>query len=208
MDDRDITQILNRCLDGGGEAEWEAFIARVQPVIASGVLRSLSRGTSASRELADDLIQDCFLKICANDFRVLRNFRAADANALRVYLRTIAGSIVMDHFRSQRSRPAVDLDDVATTLASHDGAAEDLERKILLERVEKCLSTQDPRSRRIFWLYHRQGLTPKVISALPGIGMGTGGVETAVYRLTGAVRECLRKAGVLEPATFREGGRA
>jgi DNA-directed RNA polymerase specialized sigma24 family protein len=97
---------------------------------------------------------------------------------------------------------------VATTLASHDGAAEDLERKILLERVEKCLSTQDPRSRRIFWLYHRQGLTPKVISALPGIGMGTGGVETAVYRLTGAVRECLRKAGVLEPATFREGGRA
>ena len=208
MDGGDVAQLLKRCLNGGGNAEWEAFIALAQPVIASGILRSLSRGTFVTRDLADDLIQDCFLKICDKDFRVLRNFRGADANSLRAYLRAIASSIVMDHFRSPGSGSHVDLDVVAATLASHDREPEDLERRMLLDWVEKCLSTQDPTRRRIFWLYHRQGLTPRTISELPGVGMERDGVETAVYRVTIAVRKCLRKAGVLEPPTFREGRRA
>lgn len=208
MNDTDVASILERCLKDDGAANWELFIRHAQPVVASAVLRALSYGPSTNRDLADDLIQDCFLKICANEYRILRNFRGRDSVALRAYLRAIAGSVVMDHFRQRHAKPTVDLEGVASALASHDSTAENLDRNKLLERVEDCLRSHDDRSRRIFWLYHRQGLTPRSISALPGIGMATGGVETAVYRLTAAVRNCLRKAGVLEPAIFREGGRA
>jgi RNA polymerase sigma-70 factor (ECF subfamily) len=207
MMDQDLAQLLEQCLKDGATAQWEAFIQRTQPIIASAVFRRLSRSSPANRELASDFIQDCFLRMCANNFRVLRNFRTRDATALRVYLGTIASSIVMDHFRRKDSQTPVDLEDVAPTLAAHDPAAEELERNILLERVERCLSSQDGRSRRLFWLYHRQGLTPKTIAALPDIAMGISGVETALYRLTVGVRECLRKAGVLETRTFREGAR-
>jgi RNA polymerase sigma-70 factor, ECF subfamily len=208
MENNDLAQVLKACLDGGGRAEWEHFIALAQPVLASGVLRTLSRVPIASRELVDDLVQDTFLKLCNHDFRILRNFRTGDTIALRAYLKTIAGSVVMDHFRSNKPGRSVDLDAVAATLASSDGMSGDLERKLLLARVQKCLEGEEPRNRQIFWLYHRQGLTPRAISVLSGIGMGMGGVETAIYRLTNAVRECLRRAGVLEPATFREGGRS
>jgi RNA polymerase sigma-70 factor (ECF subfamily) len=208
MGDKDLAKMLERCLDGAGPARWEPFIEEAQPVISSGVLRSLSRGSSLNRDLADDLVQDCFLKLCANDFRVLRNFRSGDANALRAYLRAIAASVVADHFRRRESKPTIDLEEVASVLSSPDPATEDLERNMLLERVEKCLSTHDVRSRRIFWLYHRQGLTPRSISILPEVQMGISGVETALYRLTVAVRTCLRKAGVLQAGIFREGSRA
>ncbi|HTX35193.1 MAG TPA: sigma-70 family RNA polymerase sigma factor [Bryobacteraceae bacterium] len=190
-------QVLARCLNGGNTADWELFIGLAQPVVSSAILRGLSRASPARAGLADDLIQDCFLKMCADNYRILRNFRSAASNALRAYLRTIAASVLVDHFRRPGSKPWVDLEEAGGALVSRDPAVEELERRLLLGRVEKCVAGQDERSRRIFWLYHRQGMTPKSISSLPGIGMGVSGVETALYRLTLAVRACLRRAGVL-----------
>src|SRR5690242_16500868 len=97
----DLAHLLEECLKDGRRACWEAFIREAQPIIASSVLRALARSSLRSREVADDLVQDSFLKMCKNDFRVLRDFRSGDATALRVYLRTIATSVVMDYFRRQ-----------------------------------------------------------------------------------------------------------
>jgi RNA polymerase sigma-70 factor (ECF subfamily) len=169
-------------------------------VIAGSVLRALSRSSSWSRELADDLIQEAFLKLCSDDFRALRNFRRAGEDAaLRGYLRVIATNIVVDHFRSGGAAPRVDIEAVSSVLASDDKTTERLEREALLKAVEKCLSVEVPRDHQIFWLYHRQGLRPKEIAAIPGIGLGMGGVETSVYKTTLRVRDCLRRAGVLNP---------
>ncbi len=57
-------------------------------------------------------------------------------------------------------------------------ASHEIEQKLLLERVEQCLKDQRERDRWIFWLYHRQGFTPRSISALPGLSMGRSGIET------------------------------
>lgn len=207
-DDPDLALTLRRCLSGGSAVHWEAFIHLAQPTIAGAVLRTLSRGSITGRETADDLIQDTFLKLCADDYRVLRNFRGDGTPALRAYIKVIASSIAMDYFRSGQAKPQVNLDDVEQHLTSFDRTDERLEKSKLLGHVERCLSTTDARSHRVFWLYHRQGLRPKEIAALPDIGMGMSGVETAVYRLTSQVRDCLRKAGVLESARMHEGGRA
>ena len=208
MEDENLALVLQQCLDNGTRLQWESFIAMAQPVIAAGVVRGLRRLSTFDRELADDLIQDTFVRICADHFRVLRNFRGGESNSLRVYLKVIANSIVIDHFRSAEAKPAVDIEDIAGRLASEDKSYIQFEQERLLTHVEKCLAGVDPRSYQLFWLYHRQGLRPKEIASFPGIGMGTDGVETAVYRLTRKVRDCLRKAGVLELARSREGGLA
>lgn len=141
------------------------------------------------------MIQDTFAKLCAADFKVLRNFRGQDSAALQAYLRVIAASVATDRVRAEKARP-VSLDDPEEApVVADDSAAGQIERNLLLDRIEKCLAGQKPRDRWIFWLYHRQGFTPKVISSLAAVDLGPGGVETLVYRLTKAVADCVKKSG-------------
>ena len=214
MNETDLAGVLRQFLASGEAADLDRFIRLAQPVVAAGVLRIARRMGQADRSFADDMIQETFLKVCAADFRVLRDFRASDANALEVYLKTIAASVVVDQIRTGSTqkkgsgKTAASLDEVAWGLAADDGHLAELERAQMLQRIDRCLDTQAPRNRTIFWLYHRQGLKPRTISALPGMDVGSDGVETIVYRLTRTVRECLRRAGLLQPAAIREGGRA
>src|SRR5437667_159549 len=54
---------------------------------------------------------------------------------------------------------------------------------------ESSRSVQDlPRSRLIFWLYYRSGLSASAIASIPNIGLTTKGVESALLRLTRLVR--------------------
>jgi RNA polymerase sigma factor (sigma-70 family) len=139
------------------------------------------------------LIQDTFAKLCAADFKVLRNFRGQDSAALQAYLRVIAASVATDRVRAEKRRP-VSLDDPeeAPVVADYS-AARQIERNLLLDLIEKCLAAQKQRDRWIFWLYHRHGFTPKAIAALAAVNLGPGGVETLVYRLTKAVADCVKK---------------
>jgi RNA polymerase sigma factor (sigma-70 family) len=189
-----IADALRDCLAAGSPANWEAFIDLAQPVIATAIFRTLRRWMRTDRALADDLVQDTFAKLCAADFRVLRNFRGQDSTALRAYLRVIAASVVTDRLRAEHAHPvSLDDPDEAPVLAD-DTTARDIERNLLLDRIEKCLEGQKQRDRWVFWLYHRHGFSPKEIAALPG-GLGTGGVETMLYRLTRAVADCVKKSG-------------
>jgi RNA polymerase sigma-70 factor (ECF subfamily) len=214
MDETDLASLMRRCLADPAEADWNLFIRLAQPVVAGGVMRCFSGSTRADRGLVEDLIQETFLKLCESDFIVLRRFRGSDSAGLCAYLKTIAAAIATDHFRSNSAqkkgsgKAAASFDDLASQPGSPDPQFAELERNLLLERVDRCLDAQEPRNRSIFWLYHRQGLTPKDISALPGIDLGSGGVETALYRLTKVVRDCLHRSGVLQTAAIREGGRA
>jgi DNA-directed RNA polymerase specialized sigma24 family protein len=124
---------------------------------------------------------------------VLRNFRGEVPASLHAYLRTIAVSIAIDHFRAEPA-PAVSLDDPESPLSIPDNRpARDIERRLLLDRIKKCLTAQRARDRWIFWLYHRDGMTPQAISSVPSVGLGRSGVETLIYRLTREVADCVKK---------------
>jgi RNA polymerase sigma factor (sigma-70 family) len=187
-------EVLNDCLDNGTSSSWETFIALAQPVIAGAVFRAIGR-CGRDRIVADDLIQDTFAKLCASNFRILRNFRGRDPAVLRAYLRVIAASVAADRFRAENLR-AVSLDDPASAPQVPDyRPAQQIERELLLDRIDKCLAAQKKRDRWIFWLYHRHGLTPQAISALPVVDIGRSGVETLLYRLTRVVADCVKKFG-------------
>jgi RNA polymerase sigma factor (sigma-70 family) len=193
---RDILDELRDCLSNGASVTWEAFIALAQPVIAAAVFRAIRRW-GGDQSVVDDLIQDTFAKLCAADCRVLRNFRGCDSVSLHAYLRVIATSMTADRFRAERVRPSSLDDPESSPPLPDDRPAREIERNLLLDRVEKCLSSQEKRHRWIFWLYHRHGWSPQAISELPAVKMGKSGVETLLYRLTRTVADCMKNRGYI-----------
>src|SRR5882672_2870924 len=62
-----LHHLLSLCLRSHDELLWTEFIHRSQPVIAGVVIKSIRRWTRPNPSLVDDLVQETYLKLCAND---------------------------------------------------------------------------------------------------------------------------------------------
>lgn len=192
--------LLRLCLQAKDESLWLEFVRRFQPLIARIVVKSIRRWTMPTPALADDLVQETYLKLCANDFRALRQFDCQHENALFAFLKVIASNVVQDHFRSSYSqkrgsgKQEEDIETVSVGGTANSNFTAAAERKILIAEIGRCLESQAdeanfPRDRTIFWLYYQQGLTAKAISQLPGMDLTVKGVESTLLRLTRLLRE-------------------
>lgn len=205
--------LLSRSLRSGDELLWTEFIRRSQPVIAGVVIKTLRRWNRPTPSLVDDLVQEIYLKLFANNARALRRFVCHHENALYGFLKVVAANTVQDHFRCSYSQkrgsgraeesidePANEKPDMHTLGEGRIGAAnfasryDALERRILLREIDAYLKsrTSEPgfmRDYTIFWLYYREGLTAKAIADLAHIGLSIKGVESALLRLTRLVRK-------------------
>jgi len=186
-----LTQKLRECLAHGTTRGWKQFIDLAEPVIKAAVIRKLASARQFSGELADDLVQETFVKLCADGNRALRAFQGTDDVTLQAWLTHVARSVVVDHLKSVSAVSHgggllfQSLDDPETeSVADADSPVEDMERRQLREQIDGWLEDESERDRRIFWWYHRDGFSPAEIAGLPGIGVGKSGVETIVYRLT------------------------
>jgi RNA polymerase sigma-70 factor (ECF subfamily) len=192
-------RLVRACVDTGDAGAWQEFVSRFRPVIAGTVLRTARRFGDCPAQLIDDLVQDTYLKICANHCRTLREFRPDADDAIYGLLKTIAFSVTQDYFRGgmaikrQTDRRQSALDHYAeSTIAGSEGLPE-VEREILIRQIDEQLAAcTEPdtgaRDRQIFWLYYRHGMTARAIAAIPGIGLTQKGVESAIQRLTNHVR--------------------
>src|SRR5262249_43094416 len=157
-------------------AAWEEFVRRFHRLIATVALRVARRWGDPSRQVVDDLIQETYLKLCADDFHILRSFKSQHPDAFYGYLKVVTANLVHDHFKAAHSgkrgsgmlEVAVDSqitsEAQATTRSSEQG--------ILLGQVDALLSKHAGgrhlvRDRRVFWLYYRVGLTASAIASLP-----------------------------------------
>ena len=208
-----MTQQLRRCLESGTVQNWELFINLIHPVIASAVVRALAGSGLSRSDLADDLIQESFLRLCANGNRALRTFRGTGDASLRAWLTRVATSVTIDHMKSVSAaangggQNFVELDDTEfESAASADLLFRQIERGLLKDHLDRWLADESERDVRIFWLYHREGFSPAEIAAHPGMDLAQGGVETTVYRLTKKVVVCARKAGFSGPGRARAEG--
>ena len=197
-DPRGLADLLRGCMaDGATAVNWEDFAERVHGPIAAAVVRGLRQfGAIPTRELVDDLVQDTFVKLCADNLAALRRFRGERPEALVAYLRIVACNVARDHVRAQiaekRGSGRVDApgDDVLAQAPDPASARAAADHKILLGQIDHCLATGGRgRDRSIFWLYYRHGLTAKAISEIPSLGLSQKGVESLLYRLTRVVRE-------------------
>ena len=180
------------------------FVRRFQPVIAGVVVKRLLRYTRWINPAdVDDLVQETFLKICKDDFKVLRSFEFRHENALRAFLKVMAANVVEDYLRKKNrdtdggGQEPEDIDDLSHPPSDRSRAAESIFNNIRKNEIDKCLQRRkdEPnfaRDYKTFWLYFRDGFTAQEIFQAPDLGFkSVKGVESALLRLCKGVSDCL-----------------
>ncbi|HEY2362600.1 MAG TPA: sigma-70 family RNA polymerase sigma factor [Candidatus Angelobacter sp.] len=204
MDPRKLSvqELVSYCLDSQDEAAWTEFVRRFQPHIARVVYKCLSRRIGPNWALVDDLVQETLFKLCANNYKALREFSFRDDHGFFGFLKVVASRLVEDYFRGSHSqkrgsgREEEDIEEVRTNSSFQPRSLQPPESTVLMGQIDRCLGklATEPNFNRdysIFWLYYRDGLTAKAISQRPNITLGTKGVESTLLRLTRYVKECL-----------------
>lgn len=182
----------------GKSDAWEGFLARFHELIIATVVRTSSSSGLPNRTDVDDLVQEVYLKLCANDYQILKRVRSDHPNGVYALVKAVAYSTTIDHLRRLRNpvtdtRHTLSLEVLEQDLALTRPVENELDRRMLFERLDAMLDSVCPpdtvlRDRNVFWLYYRQGFTAKEIAALPVMGLTVKGVESLLFRLTVALR--------------------
>ena len=150
----------------------------------------------------DDLVQDTYLRLCADGCRLLRDFRtgAEGANSLTALVRVVASNVAHDYFRNKTAQKRGGIQTAGgqelpdeSLLSDLWGGAQNIERTVQLREIDRFLCAAadaeiSARERLIYRLYFQQGLTAAAIAGLPGIELGTKGVESAIFRVSRYLR--------------------
>ncbi|HEY2496412.1 MAG TPA: sigma-70 family RNA polymerase sigma factor [Candidatus Angelobacter sp.] len=196
-------ELVQLCLDSQDEASWTEFVRRFQPTIAGVVTKCVRAHMRQPKpDLIEDLTQETFLKLVANDFKALRTFEFRHERAFFGFLKVVAMRVVEDYYRKLNSdknnngREEEDID-TATFPVTTKPRINAADLSILMREIDQCLTEQSSepnftRDYTIFWLYYRQGVTADAISSLPGIGLGVKGVESTLLRLIYMLRSRLK----------------
>ena len=137
----------------GEKGAWEAFVRRYAGLVVAAV-----RGVAREATEIEDLVQEVFLRLCRDDFRLLRSYDPARAQ-LSTWVTIIARSTARDALR--RHRPVV-----VPIEAVPEGqlAVDPVEPVRPLKLPEALLS---PRQREILtMLYDREMEVAEVAAAL------------------------------------------
>jgi len=195
-----IRELLSLCLSRPEDQKiWQGFVRRIQPLIANVIINTLRRWREPSPSLVDDLIQETYLKLFANDMKALRSIRNEHENAIFGYLKVTASRVTVDYFRKPEHKVAeVELTDVVASPSPFGFDKIEFERRKdkiqeLLERLSGTETYQ--RDVMIFWFYFEQGYTANDISQIPNLGLTVKGVESTLLRLVRYVKDGLAGSG-------------
>jgi RNA polymerase sigma-70 factor, ECF subfamily len=195
-----VGELVRRCAGSADIYAWEEFVRRFHRPIAMVVWRTANRLGDSSPHTVDDLIQDTYVKLCADSFRILRDVEERHPGGFIAFAKVVAANVVRDHFKYLHSlrRGASWLQESPEDFdpaAGEDsiGSPKSIERAVLIREIERhlecSLNTLDrDRDFRIFWLYYRSGLSAAAIAALPGTNLTTKGVESLILRMTRELR--------------------
>lgn len=193
--------MIQACAESSDKGAWEELVSRFHRPISLSVIRVAHQWTDVPHQVVDDLVQETYLKLCADQCRLLHSFAQQHPEAINGYIKMMACNVARDHFKARYSqkrgtgRDHESLSDIDPSGGSGAlGSADTMEREILLKQIDACLvkcatGPDEDRDRTIFWLYYQQGMSAKAIAALPTVGLTPKGVESAILRLTRLVRE-------------------
>ena len=141
----------------GDKAAWDRFVARYAGVIFAAVRRRLVPAGRVSD--AEDVVQDVFVKICQNDFRLLRSYDAARAK-ITTWLTVVANSAAIDHLRRLRRRTE-DIETQPESVLAVD--------PVVREEVRIPVGLLSPRQALVLELLYQRDLTPGEAAEIIGI---------------------------------------
>ena len=198
-----LHELLQLCLRYPDEKLWAEFIRRSQPLITRVIINCVRQwvGDFRSYNVVEDLVQETFLKLCANDFRPLRQFECHHENAIFGFLKVVASSVVHDHFRGSYSQKRGSGQSLVCLnheilVPSQNNDVTDMEKRVLWHAIRRFFIMRSDqanfqRDYAIFWLYYRYGLSCNAISRISHIGLTVKGVESTLLRLTRLLKKQL-----------------
>lgn len=193
-----IDELVRECAERPCPEAWGEFIRRFQRLIASVALRTCRQWGRNAPDFVEEMIQETYLKLCADDRALLRRFKPRHPNAFLGYLKVVTANLIIDIIRPLPD-PAKTVEPSEILPAQHFDA-ESTENEIFFNKVDRILRArgngpQEQKERAIFWLYYRHGMTAKEIASIPGIDLTVKGVESCLFRLIAYVRQHIRGTG-------------
>jgi RNA polymerase sigma-70 factor (ECF subfamily) len=191
-------QLVQDCIRAGNDAAWEEFLNRFHILIVTVVSRTARRWNVTAPAVVEDLVQEVYLKLCADHCQSLRDFHGVNRESLFAYLKVTASNLVHDHFKARSARKrgsgqpeqSLDMNDPPAR-AGGPGSREEMERVVLLKQIGRLLSEEgySRAHRSLFWLYYRQGYTAQALAAIPAVDLTVKGIESLLLRMTRSVRD-------------------
>jgi RNA polymerase sigma-70 factor, ECF subfamily len=187
LEDREVVQRAK----GGSEAAYRELLRRYQRPVFSLVYRMVR-----DRELAEDLAQECFIKVFNHVDRYDAKYKFSS------WLFKIASNLAIDTLRRKElrtvsiegSRHATSSEEEEATrisIVSHDPNPEQaLEAKQLGGRIEEAIARLRPEYRTAVLLRHVEGRAYEEIAEIMEVPLGT--VKTYIHRARGELKEMLR----------------
>ena len=192
ISDRNLVEL---CLERNEDA-WLELMRRYHLLIVKVSSRTIRRWFQPTPSLLDDLFQDVLVKICANEFRALRELEWRHAGSMRGLLQVVSSTVAQDYLRRCLSwNRSLHLEQQLEEFM-HDREAKDphlaVKHKILLRQIASRLAQLLPhepnRTRDIamFLLYYGYRVTAAELARLYHLGAKT--VENKLLRLSRLAR--------------------
>jgi RNA polymerase sigma-70 factor (ECF subfamily) len=175
---KDEQALVDRCLQGDQKAHYD-FVERYQSLVFGVCLRMLS-----DRQEAEDAAQDVFV-------RAIRSLKRWDRERpLRPWLLTIASNRCRTYLHQRKRRPSASeyAEDIADPRAEQDSSQE------LWQEIRRALDELRPDYRKVFLLFHEQGLSYDEMSSLTGKPIGT--LKTRLHRARNEMLKMLQRKGL------------
>ncbi|SRR5258708_16020672 len=190
-------ELVSACAESGNADAWQEFVRRFENLIGLVACRVARRYGENSSSVIQDLVQETYARICADNCRRLRNFNSYHQDSFFGMLKVTAANVAHDYFRARNSikrgsgKVNSELDAPAVFSPDpHSFGPYDIERQILLQEIDRFLISISPdgRDREIFWLHYRQGFTANAIADMGVYGLTSKGIESILHRLRSQVR--------------------
>ena len=196
-----FSEVIAKCRQTGDDLSWRAFVRYLQPLIGGATSRAAAKWGAASRDIVEDLTQDAFLKLCRNDFAILKKVEGMEDRIVLSFIRVIVTNMVHDRFRAERAstrfpEAGFAAPEAFDQLVDKTHTPGSTERRLQLAEIDRVLTaeltgTAAARDKQVFWFYFRYGMTAKAIAAIPAIGLSQKGVESLIFRLVELLKEKL-----------------
>jgi len=194
-DDRGDSALLERCLSGNDEADWDQFVRRYSRLIWSSIHKTFRASAfSHQPEDVEDIFGALFLSLVEDDFRKLRLFQSRNACSLSTWLAVVTVHATIDFMRRQRTCPhAASLHDDPVFAETIPDSLPNVEQLLMQaqkhESVVRSISELSGHDREVYELLYVQGVSPD--AAARAMGVTTAAVYTRKHRLIERIKKSL-----------------
>lgn len=197
LSDRKLVEL---CLEGNKDAIAE-LLRRYKRMVARVVARTLNEANIKPTLIVEDLMQEAWARVTVDNMRPLRELQWLHDGALRGLLQIAAATATQDYVRKiltvkRDVRKEESLTEIGAFLPASGNVVANLEYKILVEQLMKCLGglirheTDCIRDLAIFQLFYRYRITAADLARV--YGMNVRKVENTLARLGRLVKaHCL-----------------